>query len=168
VCSVRKYLPSDGTPVAVGLEADFKDVGEHELHVMVCAVGEAGDIGPVLFETTRRCHREPPSRGPLPRLQYNEQDSLVLCGVDVPQAVEAGKMRVIVALKRTWHDAPKHLALIVRNECPDGSRRAAVVRKVFSDEADTIGLEASSRTICSGGCCALEPLPARRSSVRVC
>jgi hypothetical protein len=153
VCSVRKYLPSDGTGVAIGLEADFEAVGEHELHVMVCAVGEAGQVGSVLFETTRRCCRVPPVRGPLPRLQYNEEDSLVLCGVDVPELVDAGKMRVIVALKRTWHDAPNELALIVRDEGPDGSRRAAVVRKVLNDEADTIGLEASAVAKCR--CCTL-------------
>jgi len=33
------------------------------------------------------------------------------------------------------------LALIVRDLNPDGTRRAAVVRKIFGDDADTIGLE---------------------------
>jgi hypothetical protein len=106
VCSVRKYLPSDGTGIAVGLEVPF-DEGEHTLHVMVCEVGETGHVEAVLFETTKTCRKEAaPARGPLPRLQYSDADSLALCGVDVPATVEQGRMRVIVALKRTWHDAP--------------------------------------------------------------
>ena len=143
MCSVRKYLPSDGTGVAVGLEVDFCDAGEHQLHVMVCAVGESGGLASVLFETTRVCRKEE-ARGPLPRLQHSAEDSIVLCGVDVPEAIEAGKIRVMVALKRTWHDAPTFLALVVRDRLPDGSQRAAVVRKIFGEDADTIGLEVSS------------------------
>ena len=104
---MRKYLPSDGTGVAVGLEADLTEAGSHELHVMVCSIDESDNIEGVLFETTRLCHKEVLSaRGPLPRLEHSEVDSLVLCGVDVPATVEVGRMRVIVAVKRTWHDAP--------------------------------------------------------------
>ena len=143
VATVRKYLPSDGTPVAVGLEAPLSEAGEHELHVMVVAVGESGELEDVLFETTQAfaLAGAAPPRGPMPRLQQSEEDSLVLCGVDVPATVEAGRLRAIVALKRTWHDAPTKLALIVRDLLPDGSRRAAVARKTFGDDADTIGLE---------------------------
>jgi hypothetical protein len=107
---VKKYLPSDGTGVAVGLAADFVLPGVHTINVMVCEVGESGDVESVLFETTRTCVKEAvPERGPLPRLQYSDEDSLALCGVDVPAKVDQGKMRVIVALKRTWHDAPSQV-----------------------------------------------------------
>ena len=96
----------------MGLEAPFSEPGEHELHVQVCAVGESGALKSVLFETTRICCKEEhtPARGPLPRLQHSVEDSIVLCGVDVPRQVVAGKMRVIVALKRTWHDAPTQVS----------------------------------------------------------
>jgi hypothetical protein len=103
--------------VPVGLAVPFLDDGEHQLTVQVCAVcqDEGAEGLTVLFETTRLCRKEAAvARGPLPRLQHNETDALVLCGVDVPAKVEIGKMRVIVALKRTWHDAPSQLALIVR------------------------------------------------------
>lgn len=114
VCSVRKYLPSDGTGVAVGLEVDFADAGEHALHVMVGEVGESGRFESVLFETTKTCRKEAaPARGPLPRLQYSDADALALCGVDVPTTVEQGRMRVIVALKRTWHDAPTQVPVFL-------------------------------------------------------
>lgn len=139
---MRKLLPADGTGIAVGLEVEFLGAGEHSLHVMVCAVAESGELSSVLFETTRVCRKEEaPARGALPRLQHSAEDSLVLCGVDVPETVMAGKVRVVVALKRCWHDAPKHLALIVRNQLPDGTARAAVVSKMLGEDADTIGLE---------------------------
>jgi hypothetical protein len=113
VASVRKYLPSDGTGVAVGLEAPLSEAGKHDLHVMVFAVGESGELEDVLFETSRVVTKTEAARGPLPRLQHSEEDSLVLCGVDVPTTVEVGRLRAIVALKRIWHDAPTALALIV-------------------------------------------------------
>ena len=141
VATVRKYLPSDGTGVAVGLEAPLREAGRHDLHIMVCAVGESGELEDVLFETSRVVTKTEAARSPLPRLQHSEEDSLVLCGVDIPTTVEVGRLRAIVALKRIWHDAPTVLALIVRDLMPDGSRRAAVVRKTFGEEADTIGLE---------------------------
>jgi len=51
-------------------------------------------------------------------------------------------MKAIVALQRTREDAPSSLCLIARNILPDGSKRAAIVRKVLHGmEAQTIGIE---------------------------
>jgi hypothetical protein len=75
----------------------------------------------------------------LPRLMQN--DALVLCGVDIPENINDGRLRVIVALKRVWYDAPKDLALIVRNMLPSGETRAAVVYRTLGDDAEPVGLE---------------------------
>ena len=75
----------------------------------------------------------------LPRLMQNE--ALVLCGVDIPEKINDGRLRVIVALKRVWYDAPKDIALIVRNVLPSGDTRAAVVYRTLGDDAEPVGLE---------------------------
>lgn len=75
----------------------------------------------------------------LPRLMQN--DALVLCGVDIPEHINDGRLRVIVALKRVWFDAPKDIALIVRNMLPSGETRAAVVYRTLGDDAEPVGLE---------------------------
>ena len=75
----------------------------------------------------------------LPRLMQN--DALVLCGIDIPDKVDNGTLRVIVALKRVWYDAPTDIALIVRNLLPSGERRAAVVYRALGDDAEAVGLE---------------------------
>lgn len=48
---------------------------------------------------------------------------------------------IFSALWLTLHCLSPQLALIVRDLLPDGSRRAAVVKKTFGEDADTIGLE---------------------------
>jgi hypothetical protein len=75
----------------------------------------------------------------LPRLMQNE--AVVLCGIDIPEVISDGKLRVIVALKRVWHDAPRDIALIVRNLLPSGERRAAVIYRSLGEEAEAVGLE---------------------------
>lgn len=75
----------------------------------------------------------------LPRLM--QKDALVLCGIDIPEKVNNGTLRVIVALKRVWYDAPKDIALIIRNTIPSGEKRAAVVYRTLGDDAEPVGIE---------------------------
>eukprot|EP00960_Hanusia_phi_P057935 763720-Hanusia_phi.AAC.6 len=136
---VRKTVLPDGADFTVGLEVPMPEPGEHALNVSVCPVEDDGSIGAPFFEPKDvTCAVEAP-RLPLPRLQ--QKDALVLCGVDIPKEVSDGKLRVIVALKRVWSDAPKDVALIVRDLQPNGERRAAVVYRTLGDEAEAIGLE---------------------------
>ena len=75
----------------------------------------------------------------LPRLM--QKDALVLCGIDIPEKINNGTLRVIVALKRVWYDAPKDIALIVRNTIPSGEKRAAVIYRSLGDIAEPVGIE---------------------------
>jgi hypothetical protein len=75
----------------------------------------------------------------LPRLM--QKDALVLCGIDIPEKVNNGTLRVIVALKRVWYDAPKDIALIIRNTIPSGEKRAAVIYRCLGDDAEPVGIE---------------------------
>mmetsp|Transcript_24121 Transcript_24121/g.78494 ORF Transcript_24121/g.78494 Transcript_24121/m.78494 type:complete len:570 (+) Transcript_24121:2239-3948(+) len=136
---VRKTVLPDGSSFTVGLEVPIPEPGEHTLNVSVCPVEEDGSVGLPFFEPQDvTCTVEAP-RLPLPRLQ--QKDALVLCGVDIPKEVSDGKLRVIVALKRVWNDAPREIALIVRDLQPDGVRRAAVVYRTLGDDAEAVGLE---------------------------
>lgn len=110
------------------------EAGVHTLTLQVAKVvdGEFVEV----FREERVVHVTNP---PPPVLAENH--GLVLCGVDTPASVQ-GSMRAIVALQRTTGDAPSDLCLIARNTLPDGTKRAAVVRKVVAGtEAQTIGIE---------------------------
>eukprot|EP00961_Rhodomonas_salina_P225971 3055159-Rhodomonas_salina.1 len=138
---VLKTVPADGSSVAVGIEVPFTEAGSHTLQVSVCAADAQGEITDSLFQSEYdnvQCIVEAP-RPPMPRLQ--QKDALVLCGVDIPEIVAQGKMQIFVALKRTWHDAARDVALIVRDKLPNGERRAAVVYRTLGDDAEPIGIE---------------------------
>lgn len=118
------------------------EAGVHSLEVSICAADVHGNICEALFQAekcvTLRPRAAPPAKS-LPRLA--QKDSLVLCGVDVPTEVSDGTMRVFVALKRVWHDAPREVALVVRDHCPNGERRAARVVRALGTDAEAIGIE---------------------------
>ena len=84
VSSVRRHLPSNGKGVELGLEAFVYEEGEHNLLVMVYAVGKSGEDEGVLFET----HRVVTVTNPPPVIA---DDGLVLYGVDMEEAVERWK-----------------------------------------------------------------------------
>jgi len=138
---VVKAVPVDGASVAVGIELPFNENGIHSLQVSVCSADAHGAITDSLFQAEYdnvQCIVESP-RAPMPRL--DQKDALVLCGVDIPTIVAQGKMQLFVALKRVWHDAPRDVALIVRDKLPNGDRRAAVVYRTLGDDAEPIGME---------------------------
>ena len=92
--------------------------GVHSIQVTVCSADEDGEMLPLFVCEPRQCHVQLPSSmceqstssvsSGMPRLM--QKDSLVLCGVDIPSQAQAGKLRIMVALKRIWHDAPKEVS----------------------------------------------------------
>merc|ERR1712127_565359 len=126
-------------PETIGLEVPMQDAGTLQLLVRVSAQYADGSVRQ-LFEVPAvdvqvHSHVAPPP------VVLAENEGLVLCGIDTPADVE-GTMKAIVALQRTREDAPSSLCLIARNILPDGSKRAAIVRKVLHGmEAQTIGIE---------------------------
>jgi hypothetical protein len=136
--SVRKSITTC-VPETIGLEVPMKNAGVMTLLVRVAAQYADGSVR-TLFEIPAVDVQVNAFFTP-PGVVLAENDGLVLCGVDTPATVQ-GSMRAIVALHRTAGDAPSSLCLIARNTLPDGSKRAAVVRKVLvGTEAQTIGIE---------------------------
>ena len=112
------------------------EAGTHTLKLQIAKVVN-GEYVEVFSVQDRKVH----VRNPPPQV-LAENEGLVLCGVDTPAHVGTGSMKAIVALQRMREDAPSSLCLIARNVLPDGSKRAAVVRKmVHGTEAQTIGIE---------------------------
>jgi len=145
VSKVCKLLTS-GEDMPIGIEVPVEE-GAHTLQAFICAATQS-EVGQVLFECCPKaltCTAPPPSPATdstgcgLPRIMQSR--SVVLCGIDVPSSVELGKrMRVMVALKRIWEDAPSHLSLIVRASTPSGEKLAAVSHSTLGDDADAFGL----------------------------
>ena len=130
---VRKTFGDDAD--TIGLEVPMGEAGSHTLTLQLAKVVN-GELEEVFCMGDYQVQVTNP---PPPVLAENE--GLVLCGIDTPATVE-GSMRAIVALQRRTKDAASSLCLIARNVLPDGSRRAAVVRKVLhGTEAQTIGIE---------------------------
>jgi hypothetical protein len=106
--------------VVIGMELPMADEGLHSIQVFVFAADEDGISQPLFVcepqdclvgrpDGTSKQYESAPNEQifGLPRLQ--QKDSLVLCGVDVPSQAE-GNLRIMVALKRIWHDAPREVS----------------------------------------------------------
>ena len=147
-----------GKEMSVGIEVPVEE-GEHFIQVILRAANHMGEFLDDLFEFEPRILRvsAAPQAPGLPRLMQAE--SVVLCGVDIPEHVEAGdRMRIMVALKRVWHDAPSDFSLIVRNTTPSGEKRATVTHRTLGDDAEAFGLhvpmiEPGVHTISCQVCC---------------
>ena len=125
----------------IGIEVPMGEAGHHWVEFSIAECTDEGNVE-ILFIPARPIHVTNPSP---PRIQQN--DAVVLCGVDICGArwpdllaapVTSGSGRVIVAIARTWNDAPTEFIMTVLdvNNC-----RSATVRKcVTSCEAETIGL----------------------------
>jgi hypothetical protein len=76
---------------------------------------------------------------PLPN--FGECKGLCLRGIDIPDHVNEGVLRCIVAVERLHESAPSALCLILRDVLPDGTSRSAVIRKVDNSAVFTLGIE---------------------------
>jgi hypothetical protein len=140
--SVVKKLVHEHDTDTIGMEVPLGEAGDHWLQFSVAECTEDGLVE--IFHIPARQVKV--TNPPMPRLA--EVGAVVLCGVDVQggrwphlrtSKVQNGTMRVIMALARTWDDAPEQFALVVR----DLTRGlAAVVHKQLAGTVPaTIGLD---------------------------
>jgi hypothetical protein len=130
---VRKTFGDDAD--TLGLEVPMGEAGTHTLTLQIAKVVDGEYVEVFSVEERQVLVTNPPA----PVLA--ESEDLVLLGVDTPTEVQ-GSMRAIVAVQRKHENAPRDLCLIARNVLPDGTRRAAVVRKIVQGtDAQTIGIQ---------------------------
>ena len=143
---VRKVLQGSEAQT-IGIEVPMGEAGEHWVEFSVAECTDEGNVE-IFFIPARRVLVTNP---PAPRIQHS--DAVVLCGVDIcgarwpdlrAQPVVDGTGRVIVAVTRTWHDAPTTLIMTVHDEA--NSRKASVRKCITSCHPETLGLEVPMRT----------------------
>jgi len=144
---VRRYV--EDLVFTLGIEVPLTEAGDHSVELIVAEDVE-GSLVPIFVIPNRSVFASNP---PMPRLM--ESGSVVLCGVDIcgtrfpwssycnaPYTAPC-KLNATVALARTWDDAPKDFALLIRCVAENGECKSAIVRRDIKGLIPaTIGLEA--------------------------